>query len=524
VVLFTSDGYACTPSQGEELQEQPLDVRAGIDIIHRRRVLVGVIGAVGLAVGILYWVAHPAMPTATAQVLLPTTASTATAAAGSPSTATQRIVAISPSVLGPATKSVSPAISESLLKERVKVGAVGTNVLSISVKDPHPAHAVALANGVAKAYIAVSPKYFAGGLQAQLQYDQTQESYLESQIQLLRNEITTVGASSPTGTLDAGEVGTYTTQLAVLEANDGNLKGQISEDIPVLLQEATAVNPVSRLAGPEDAAGGLLVGLIAGSAVALWKGRRDRRLRRRDDLARALGLPVLASLDAERCERAEDWNLLLDTYQPGTVDAWSMRRLLHQLDASESESPVAIRIVSFAEDEAALSVGVQMASFAAGMGISTTLLAGDHDAIETLRAACAISAQSPPPEALLSFVRPDTADASKPRPDLTITVVAVDRSRPHFEMSARDITLLSISAGIATSDDLARLALAANDAGTILHGMIVVNPDPHDYTSGDVPNKRPQLPLASAPLPPEEALSDPLPGVPDDSLPEVQDE
>jgi capsular polysaccharide biosynthesis protein len=524
VVLFTSDGYACMPSQGEELQEQPLDVRAGLDIIQRRRVLVGAIGAVGLAAGILYWVAHPAMPTATAQVLLPSAASTATTAASAPSTAAQKAVATSPSVLGPATKSVTPPISESLLRNRVQVAAVGSNVLSVSVKDPHPAGAVALANGVARAYIAVSPQYFAGAARAELQSDQTQEQLLQGQIDQLRQEITANGATSGAGQAETGEMDTDATTQAALEATDGTLKGQISADSPVLLQAATSVNPVSRLAGPEDAAGGLLVGLVAGSAVALWKGRRDRRLRRRDDLARALGVPVLASLDAERCERAEDWNLLVDTYQPGTVDAWSLRRLFHQLDATESESPVAIRIVSFAEDEAALSVGVQMASFAAAMGISTTLLAGDHDAIETLRAACAISAQSPPPEALLSFVKPDAADASKPCSDLTITVLAIDRGRPHFEMSGRDITLLSISVGVATSDDLARLALAANDAGTRLHGIIVVNPDAHDYTSGDVPNTGLRRPAASAPLPPEEPISEPPLEVPDDSFPEVQDE
>jgi capsular polysaccharide biosynthesis protein len=506
------------------LQEQPLDVRAGLDIIQRRRVLVGVIGAVGLAAGILYWVANPAMPTATAQVLLPTAASTAAAAAGSPSTATQKAIATSPQVLNQAVKAVSPPIKESLLRSRVKVAAVGSNVLSISVKDPHPADAVKLANGMANGYISVAPQYVAGGVQSELLSNLNQQRNYENEINGLQSQVQAVGLASTQGAYDEIQIQTDRNQIANLLQLDTTLEGQITANTPVMLQTATAVAPVSRLAGPEDAAGGLLIGVLVGSAVALWKGRRDRRLRRRDDLARALGLPVLASLDAERCERAEDWNLLMDTYQPGTVDAWSLRRLLHQLEGSESESPVALRIVSFAEDEAALAVGVQMASFAAGMGISTTLLAGDHDAIETLRAACAISAQSPPREALLRFDKPDAADASKPGSDLAITVVAVDRRRPQFETSGREITLLSISAGVATSDDLARLALAANDASATLHGMIVVNPDPHDYTAGDVPSKSRRLPLASAPLPSDEPLSDPPPEVPDDSLPEVKDE
>ncbi len=379
------------------MQEQPLDVRAGIDIIKRRRIMVGAVGAAGLMVGILYWAAHPAMPSATAQVLLPASASTATATgATSPGIDAQKVVATSSAVLRQAANSVRPPISELLLSKRVKVTG-SSSVLSITVKSPRPGEAVHLANGVANAYIAVSPQYFALGLQSQLANDQQQEAGYEKQIQFLSNDLQKSGTTSAAGVLDQGEIQNLETALAQDEANDATLKGQIATNTPQLVSQATAVNPVSRLAGPEDAAGGLMVGLLAGSAVALWKGRRDRRLRRRDDLARALGLPVLASLDAERCERAEDWNLLLDTYQPETVDAWSLRRLLRQLDPADSDSPVVVQIVSYAEDEAALSIGVQMASFAAGMGISTTLLAGDHYAIETLRAACAISAQSPRP-------------------------------------------------------------------------------------------------------------------------------
>jgi capsular polysaccharide biosynthesis protein len=471
--------------------------------------MVGVIGGVGLMVGVLYWASHPVMPSATAQVLLPTPSATATAAgSSSPSADAQKLVAKTSPVLTPAAAFATHPISESLLSKRVKVTAVGSsNLLSITVKSPRPADAVNLANGVAKAYIAVSPQYFSQGLQSQLATDSKQEVADIQQIQTLSNDVKQNGATSAAGVLDQAEIQNLETVVSADEANDATLKSQIAANTPQLVAPAT-VNPVSRLAGPEDAAGGLLVGLVVGSAAALWKGRRDRRLRRRDDLARAMGLPVLASLDAEGCERAEDWNLLLDSYQPETVDAWSLRRLLHQLDPGDSDSPVALEIVSYAEDEAALSVGVQMASFATSMGISTTLLAGDHYAIETLRAACAISAQSPPPEALLSFVKEDPTDTSIPQSELTITVVAMDRKRPHFEMSGGVLTLVALSAGLATSDDLARLALAATDAGTTLDGIIVVNPDDHDYTSGDLPSRALRVP--PVPRLPEKPLADPI--------------
>ncbi len=114
----------------------------------------------------------------------------------------------------------------------------------------------------------------------------------------------------------------------------------------------------------------------------------------------------------------------------------------------------------------------------------------------------------PPPEALLNFVKPDPTDSSTPQSQLTITVVAVDRRRPHFEMSGGVLTLVALSAAVATSDDLARLALAATDAGTTLDGIIVVNPDAHDYSTGDLPARAVRQP--SVPRLPEDSLSHPM--------------
>jgi hypothetical protein len=205
-----------------------------------------------------------------------------------------------------------------------------------------------------------------------------------------------------------------------------------------------------------------------------------------------MGLPVLASVTADLCTRAEDWGELIDSYEPGTVDTWSLRRLLRDLDVGESDPPATVRVVSFAQDEIAMAAGVQMAVFAAGIGISTTLLAGDQPAVEPLRAACAFLARADLPERLLNFVEPDPVDSPGGGSDLTVTVVVVDRGRPRFEMTGRDITLLAISAGFATSDDLARMALAAIDAGTILDGIIVVNPDLHDFTTGAVSKRAPR--------------------------------
>jgi len=60
------------------------------------------------------------------------------------------------------------------------------------------------------------------------------------------------------------------------------------------------------------------------------------------------------------------------------------------------------------------------------------------------------------------------------------------------------VTLLAVSSGAASAEDLAALALAADEAGMPLDGIVVANPDPLDRTTGRLlPTERAVL----APLP-----------------------
>ena len=212
---------------------------------------------------------------------------------------------------------------------------------------------------------------------------------------------------------------------------------------------------------------GLIGGLVIGCIIAISKGRRDRRLRRRDDIAGAIGVPVVASIGAEPCKTTNEWASVINSYKPDVLDTWSLRRILRDLDVGDADKHASVRVISFSDDLAALAVGPEMASFAVGLGLSTRLLVGDHPAMGSLRAACAIASQTPLAERLLTFAEPEASpsETQTSRPNLTITVVVVERSRPHVEPSDDDFSLLGLSAGSATSEDLARLALAAIDAG-----------------------------------------------------------
>jgi hypothetical protein len=84
--------------------------------------------------------------------------------------------------------------------------------------------------------------------------------------------------------------------------------------------------------------------------------------------------------------------------------------------------------------------------------------------------------------------------------DLTIVVISADRREPSVE-GARNTAagLLAISPGTATVAELSRLAVAADESGRRIDGIVVADPDPWDSTAGrhslDERARRARLPL-----------------------------
>jgi hypothetical protein len=84
--------------------------------------------------------------------------------------------------------------------------------------------------------------------------------------------------------------------------------------------------------------------------------------------------------------------------------------------------------------------------------------------------------------------------------ELVVYTLAVNRQQPGLQRAEGDhaVTLLAVSSGGATGEELARVALAADDAGMPVRGIVVADPDPLDRTTGRLlPTQRALL----APLP-----------------------
>ncbi|HEY6742381.1 MAG TPA: Wzz/FepE/Etk N-terminal domain-containing protein [Lapillicoccus sp.] len=93
----------------------------------------------------------------------------------------------------------------------------------------------------------------------------------------------------------------------------------------------------------------------------------------------------------------------------------------------------------------------------------------------------AMSRLTPLPDALTAF-----AAASKhPAPDLTVVLAVVDGKQPKLDAVAPTAaTVLAVAPGVGTREDLARLAVAVDDAGRRIDGIVVADPDASDRTTG----------------------------------------
>jgi hypothetical protein len=72
-----------------------------------------------------------------------------------------------------------------------------------------------------------------------------------------------------------------------------------------------------------------------------------------------------------------------------------------------------------------------------------------------------------------------------PGAQLTVTLVVADGGAVQLPAPGRrTITVLGVSSGYATADQVAATALRCFDAGHAIAGVVVANPDPADTTTG----------------------------------------
>lgn len=241
---------------------------------------------------------------------------------------------------------------------------------------------------------------------------------------------------------------------------------------------------------------GALIGAIIGLIIVVAIGRSDRRLRERDEIAGAIGIPVLASVPVVHPSDTAGWTRLLEEYEPAVVHAWNLRKVLMHIGVSDVRyggPGVSVTVVSMSSDRRALAVGPQLAVFAASLGIPTVLSIGtqqDRNATATLSAACTMAAATLWGEpGALQFAVGDYKDAGRDSgAALTVAVAVLDGKNPELPLMIRTTTtVLAVTSGAASAEQLARLAVSVTSDGRDIAGILVADPDSSDRTSGRLP-------------------------------------
>jgi capsular polysaccharide biosynthesis protein len=424
------------------MTDQALDLRRSAQIVRRHKVLMGVIVALGLLAGGAYAVLYPPTLTSTALVVLPQTSAAADGAAATanggpdPYTATQEVIADSTQVLSDALPEVRPVMSLDELRHDVQIGSLTPYILSVTAKSRVAADAEATANAVASSYVNF------------------------------------IGSASSA----VGRVSAQVLQPAISAGGTAPLEQLI----------------IYVLAG---AIGGALIGVIVSLAIS----RSDRHLRERDEIANSVGIPVLASFPVSHPTNAAGWTKLLEGYKPEALPALQLRRALQQLQIAahnrnngSENGRWSIAVLSLSSDPGAIALGPQLAVYAASQGIPTALVIGqqqDVGAVAALRTACA--ARSPSSSKRPDYLQVVVSDGhAAVRRDVLLTVVVLvvdDRSPQVPDTTRTTATVLGVSAGVATAEQLARVAVGVDTADREVTGILVADPDPADQTTGRLP-------------------------------------
>jgi capsular polysaccharide biosynthesis protein len=407
------------------MSQQPMTLRRSFELIGRNKAVVGAAVGLGLIIGAGVGSIDPPQLSSSALVVLPNTRIPGN---------TMTVIATSDPVLSSARPNISPAPSGiASLRDHISAADTSSNIITVTATAGNGTTAQSTANAVANSFV----------------------GYLAS-------------SQSPIGQVNAH----------------------------ILQPATTASGPNPLLHRLVYGLIGALVGLIVGFITAIARGRGERRLRTRDDIANAIGVPVLASLPVSHPSNAQDWAKLLDSYQPSAVHAWRLRKTLQHLNVAgvnltgeNDGQPPIVNMVTLAKDPHALALGPQLAAFAASLGIPTAIAVGassDPGITVALRTACAgwqgnrgslqatvLDADSPDlPQDVALTVLVTVADGVKPQPQHDLPVTA---------------TLIGVSAGGATAEQLAATAIKAAGKGREVAGLLVADPDQSDRTTGRIP-------------------------------------
>jgi hypothetical protein len=499
------------------VRNESTDFRSGVATLQRRRRVLAAAALVGLAAGVTYVIVTPPPLTSTTLVLLPTPA---LAESSSSDIDTQVRIALSATILSHAGQAATPPLSRKSVEKMVKVSAPTNQIVQIDATSPKATEAQTLSQAVADSYVGYVSNTAREVTAAALADLNVRKDALRAQIRQLQAEIVAATKRHRAANPNSANATQEAQLLARLRAEQADVSLQLDKVLDriatgtpgasgsggtAVIQHATeATGPSTLVRGLVWAPFGALLCTILAAIVLLVAARRDPRVRLRDEIADAIGSPVLAAVRSRPQRSVAGWLTLFDTYEPTPVESWAFRQLLrgvaptdHPLKSRAAEDhPQSLTVVSLSGDGRGIAIGPQLAAFASSHGVVTHVVTtAGQDRAAALWAACAAEREAPARPALHFGDVPE-----KVMIDLTLILVVVDRKQPDLaDIPATEATILAVAAGSATEQELARVALAVDDTGRHIDGIVVADPDRTDSTSGrhtmEERSSRPALPV-----------------------------
>ena len=470
-----------------------------------RRVLVAAV-TLGAAAGAAVVVLVPPQYTSQSVVLLPTLQN----GSGQPIVRNQDTevqVASSDLVLGAAGRSLDPPMSSRAVKRAVRISAPTDQILEFAASDTDPRRAEKLAKKAAESEVTYPDELRELGEPGGSECAQGAAHGVDGSLATVSSEISKAKERQKDEVPGSTQAQADATAMAQLIAQQAELvlkidqvksstaTGEDSGSGATILEASPARRPAVVKRATLLVGFGMLIGLALACVVLGLVGRRDRRMRLRDEIADAIGGSVLASLRAYPQRSAGEWTTMMAEYAPAAVDVLALRHMLRQLAPGQGEDaprpdigdpgiahPTSVTVVTLANDERALAMGPQIAAFAASSGVTTRLVPGrSHESAAALFAACS-------PERAGEEVRPHLflePRKGRPNADFTVVLAVIDRDNPDLsEVPRSEITVLAVSSGAATAEELARAAVSADESGREVLGVVVADAEESDRTTG----------------------------------------
>ncbi len=514
------------------MSEQAVDLRSTWTMLRRRKRILAIASVLGALAGLALLYFFPPPYSSRSEVLLPSVTEGGGGRTGGYDPDTQIRIATGAEILKRAGREVEPQLTRQEVGDRVVAEAPTESIVEITANGPTSGQAENLAEAVASSLVDYLDDASQGLSRTQKEAYQKRLDTLtaslgsvNAEIKKAEKRIADKGRTSEAGRFDAAALSDLTAVRAQTVLNIDALKKQLAGEgtsgrVTTGAQVNDPASPGVRSTFVADALtkvlGGAAVFLFLTTVYLMVTNHRDPKLRARDEIADAVGIPVIMSLRTHPPRTAHGWRELFRGYSPDSPDAWALRQLLHNLLAeSWKQWPTGegfvLVVLCVSGDDAGLAVGPQIASFAASNGIATQLRAAQrHESATMFWAACSPTTM---PEELPPALSVATAPNTLARVDLTVRVVVLDRDAPEpkADLVEDQTTLLAVSSGSVTRRNLADVVVAADRVGVALKGIVVANPDPFDRTTGRLtPLERPGS-SQQAPPPPPLAPAPPAP-------------